>query len=82
MLSSVEKRHPEISKQMSSDGWLSPQEYVDCLNDLVVNENAKRLYDKWIIDGKKPLDLPHVTSNDTEEVLYEVALEQIKKYPI
>lgn len=82
MLSSVEKRIPDISKAVSVDGWLSPQEYVDCLDDLVVNENAKRIYDKWVIDGKKQLDLPFVTANDTEEVLYQVALEQIKKYPL
>lgn len=82
MLSSVEKRHTDISKKLSEDGYLSPQEYVDCLNDIVVNENAKRIYDKWVIDGKKPLSILHVLSSDTEESLYSVAIEEIKKYPL
>lgn len=82
MLEVVENRHKEISDAVTAEGYLSPQDYVDALEDDVLYSRAVATLRTWEEDGRKPVKSPMIMAHHTDEVLYEAALESIKKYPI
>lgn len=74
----VEERHKQIAEMVTAEGYLSPDDYVGSVHSNAVLLRAKKLLDS----GVDSLPFRSITQNDTDNTLYEAAIEQIENYPI
>lgn len=78
----VEQRHPEIAQAVTAEGYDSPNDYVGSTRYPSVMSTAQRLYEHWKSKGCPEIPLKHRSKSETDEQLYEEALQHIRHYPI
>lgn len=81
-LQAVENRHKNVSDILTGTGYLSPQDYVDALDNVKLYGRAFDILRRWEQEGCVPLDIPFIAPEHTEEVLYNIAVEEIRRYPV
>jgi hypothetical protein len=82
-LDAVEKRHPDISKALRDEGYLSPGSYVDALRLPEIEYRADKVLENWKECGRPPVThIPMITPEMDPNTLYREALTSIIGYPI
>lgn len=78
----AEKRWVTVSDAVTEEGYLSPSQYADALTHPSIERRARRMLNRWELEGRPRKNIQMMGKGICEVRLYRDALQEAVKTPI